>query len=105
MSACKAIWCGLLPTLTACAAAPAPGEWATPTERDAIATMHVSKCGSCHAPPVPKTRTRQHIEDAFSRHKKRVRLTDEEWAMMVDYLAMPEGNTARQPESAGAVDR
>jgi hypothetical protein len=105
MRARRAIWCGLLPCLVGCAAATASGGWATSRDRNAVATMHVSKCGSCHTPPEPRTRTRQHIEDAFSRHHKRVRLTDEEWAMMVDYLAMPEGNTARQPESAGAVDR
>ena len=63
----------------------------------AIAAIHVSKCGACHTAPDPKTRTRGHLEDALSRHRKRVRLTSDEWAEMIDYLAMPEGKTARQP--------
>ncbi len=92
------VW-GLLPSLAACAAAPAPSGSTAPTEGIAIAKVHASKCGSCHSPPQPDTRTREHIEDAFSRHKRRVRLTNEEWAMMVDYLAMPDGKTARQPGS------
>jgi hypothetical protein len=84
-----------LPSVLACAAAPAPGAGrAAPTSRTDIARVHVRKCGSCHTPPDPETRTREHIEEAFSRHKKRVRLTSEEWAMMVDYLAMPDQETA-----------
>ena len=83
-----------LPAMAACAAAPPP-DGAEP-ERPAIAAVHVSKCGSCHTPPDPRTRTREHLEDAFARHRRRVRLTRDEWAAMVDYLALPEGKTNRQ---------
>jgi hypothetical protein len=97
MTAKRALLWGLLPSLAACASAPSPGGSTASSDRNAIATVHTSKCGSCHAPPAPKTRTRDHLEEALSRHKRRVHLTREEWAAMVDYLAMPEGNTARQP--------
>src|ERR1700733_9772937 len=98
MTVRRALFCGLLPVLTACASGESvPGGSTASTERNTIATVHANKCGSCHTLPAPKTRTREHLEDAFSRHKKRVRLTREEWATMIDYLAMPEGNTARQP--------
>jgi hypothetical protein len=82
--------------MAACASAPPPSGSTTAAEQD-IAALHVSKCGCCHAAPGPKTRTREHLEEAFSRHKRRVHLTSDEWAEMVDYLAMPEGKTARQP--------
>jgi hypothetical protein len=77
--------------------APAQTGTAVAARDQAIASMHVTKCGACHTLPDPKTRTRRHLEEAFTRHKRRVHLTAEEWAAMVDYLAMPEGETARQP--------
>jgi hypothetical protein len=84
----------LLPALAACAAAPSAGS--SEPERPAIAAVHVSKCGSCHSLPDPRSRTREHLEDAFSRHKRRVRLTRDEWSAMIDYLAAPDGKTNRQ---------
>ena len=85
--------------LAGCTSAPAPRASSAPAGADqAIASMHVSKCGACHTLPSPQTRTRRHLEEAFTRHKRRVHLTTEEWEAMVDYLAMPpEGATARQP--------
>jgi hypothetical protein len=82
--------------LVACASETAPTGADAPSQ-NAIAALHTSRCGACHRAPDPKTRTREHLLDAFSRHKRRVHLTREEWAEMVDYLAMPEGQTARQP--------
>jgi hypothetical protein len=100
----------LLATLTlglgACGGAVQPGGGATqagggasamPPETRAIAAMHLSKCGSCHTRPEPRTRTREHLEDALSRHRKRVRMTADEWARMIDYLAMP-AQTAQAAE-------
>jgi hypothetical protein len=78
-----------------CGSAAPPARADEPEE--SIAVVHVSRCGGCHRLPDPKTRTREHLEDALSRHRKRVHLTSEEWAQMIDYLAMPEGKTARQP--------
>lgn len=89
-------WMALLPWLGACAAA-TPRDGSTAPAESAIATIHTSKCGACHTPPDPRTRTRAYVEEALSRHRKRVRLSSEEWAEMTNYLAIPEGKTARQP--------
>ena len=61
-----------------------------------IAEVHVEKCGACHSLPAPRTRSREHLEQAFARHHRRVHLTAEEWAAMVDYLAAPGGAVAVQ---------
>ncbi|MDP9150739.1 MAG: hypothetical protein M3O36_12480 [Myxococcota bacterium] len=53
-----------------------------------VSRLHTQKCGRCHAPPQPRTRTRDHLEAAFLRHKTRVRFTAEQWAAMIDYLAV-----------------
>jgi hypothetical protein len=86
----------LAPWLGACAAA-TPPDGTTASGESAIAAIHASKCGACHTPPDPRTRTREYVEQALSRHRKRVRLSSEEWAEMTNYLAIPEGKTARQP--------
>lgn len=82
-----------------CATAPAPGV-DVPSGEASIAAIHVSKCGACHTRPEPRTRTREHLEQAFSRHRRRLRLTQDEWAEMLDYLAVPEGATSHQPQAA-----
>jgi hypothetical protein len=99
MSARRAVflaWLVLAPSLGACSAARPPDGSTAPAER-AIAAIHASRCGACHTPPDPRTRTRQYALEALSRHRKRVRLSNDEWAEMANYLAIPEGKTARQP--------
>jgi hypothetical protein len=89
----------LMPVLSACAAStpngetPAGGRVATAEHFD-VAETHAHKCGRCHAPPEPKTRTREHLTDAFGRHQKRLHLTPAQWAAMVDYLEAPDASTA-----------
>jgi hypothetical protein len=39
--------------------------------------------------PEPRTRTRAQLEDAFSRHGKRVHMSHDDWQAMLDYLAAP----------------
>ncbi len=73
------------------ASAPDPNAAAAPP----IARIHKAKCGQCHKRVEPGLRTRVQLEDAFTRHRKRVHLTEEQWAQMVDYLAIP--------DSAGAA--
>jgi hypothetical protein len=63
----------------------------TADDDDGIAAIHAHKCGACHTPPEPRTRTREHVRDALGRHKNRVRLTSDEWSRMVEYLSAPEG--------------
>jgi hypothetical protein len=72
------------PVLLACATEPrADG----PSDVEHAAYIHRARCGSCHRPVEPGTRSREELVIALGRHKKRVRLSDAEWASMVDYLA------------------
>ena len=52
-----------------------------------IAGVWRTRCGKCHVRVEPGTRSREHIEEALSRHKNRVRLRDPEWSELVDFLA------------------
>ncbi|MEO8874652.1 MAG: hypothetical protein ABI461_03615 [Polyangiaceae bacterium] len=52
-----------------------------------VRAIHRSRCGNCHVRVEPGERTRAELESAFARHRKRVKMSDEEWARMVDYLA------------------
>jgi hypothetical protein len=61
-----------------------------------IARVHQSRCGACHTPVEPGQRSRAELASALARHGKRVRLTQGEWAQMIDYLA------ARENASLGA---
>jgi hypothetical protein len=62
----------------------------------AVASIRTSKCGVCHVPPQPGSRTRAHLEDAFTRHRTRVHLSNDQWAAMIDYLAGAAGATAQR---------
>ena len=55
-------------------------------ERAHISSVHLAKCGSCHTPVAPGSRARAEVEAALGRHRKRARLTDREWHLMIDYL-------------------
>ncbi|HZU81940.1 MAG TPA: hypothetical protein VE987_03440 [Polyangiaceae bacterium] len=83
--------CAATPQATTTTRAVAPLASAPAPASDAdIAAIHASKCGRCHAPPEPKTRTREHLADAFGRHRTRLRLSAEQWAALVDYLGAGE---------------
>ncbi len=75
---------------TGCSPDPALGPDAPP-----IARVWASRCGACHTPVEPGTRTRSHIEDALGRHHARVALSDDEWSEMRDFLARPEAADAK----------
>lgn len=47
--------------------------------------------------PEPRSRARAQLDAALGRHKNRVHLTPAQWAAMMDYLAMSDGSTLRQP--------
>lgn len=55
----------------------------------AVAGVWRSKCGSCHVPVEPGSRARTTLETALARHHKRLRLSDAQWAQLVDFLAAP----------------
>jgi len=79
--------CMMLTTAIACGS---PSGTASSPEPSPIARIHKAKCGACHQRVEPGQRTRAQLEDAFTRHRKRVHLTEEQWAQMVDYLAAPD---------------
>ncbi|MGD0524915.1 MAG: hypothetical protein ABSE49_07220 [Polyangiaceae bacterium] len=54
-----------------------------------IASLHSHQCGRCHVAPEPKTRTRAQLEEAFTRHDRRVHMSHDDWQAMIDYLAAP----------------
>jgi hypothetical protein len=71
------------PALLACGPPPhADGVGETARAAD----IHRAKCGSCHVPVEPGTRSREELTQALARHKKRVNLSDAEWASMIEYL-------------------
>ncbi len=51
--------------------------------------MHIyhSRCGACHVPVEPGTRTSAELELALAKHRKRVRLTELQWAELTKALA------------------
>jgi mono/diheme cytochrome c family protein len=78
----------VLVSLLLLAACTRPAETADSSSGMAAA-LHARKCGSCHVPVEPGTRSRSHLESAFARHEaeKRVRLSAQQWDAMVEYLA------------------
>jgi hypothetical protein len=91
---CVTVW-AVFPALIACGAS-TPSAGSPPAPDAAIAALHDRKCGACHAPPQPGTRTSEELEAAFTRHKKRVHLTSAQWRAMTEYLVAPPGPTAWQ---------
>ena len=52
-----------------------------------VAEIHHAHCGSCHTRVDPGQRTRAHLEKALVRHRSRVKMTEAQWALLVDYLS------------------
>jgi hypothetical protein len=87
----------LLSLGTGCAPEPS-----VPAGSPPIARVWKSRCGACHTPVEPGTRTKAHLDDALARHKSRVPLTDAEWAEMKDFLAGNSETAAAKPATATA---
>jgi hypothetical protein len=83
---------GLAAATVACAVAMgcAPESPETAAARKAhphAAELWGDKCGSCHVPVEPGTRSREALETALRRHRTRAKLTEGDWAELVDFLA------------------
>ncbi len=63
-----------------------PGPAVAP-QYEHVASVHRSRCGSCHTRVEPGARTRDQLEVALARHRTRVHLSEDDWNLMVDYLA------------------
>jgi len=64
----------------------APTQTANQSESAIVATYR-SRCSKCHVLVEPGTHERQELRLAFARHHKRVKLTDEHWTAMIEFLA------------------
>jgi hypothetical protein len=84
---------GLLLLATSAGLACAPPH--PPNAAPAIAATITTRCGSCHRAPVPGSGAREALGTALSRHRKRVRLTEDQWGAVLDYLA--QGSDATTP--------
>ena len=81
----------LVTVLAACVMTQLP-----PTER-----LRRSKCGACHIAPAAASLPRKELEAALTKHEKRVPLTAEEKAELIDYLAVkPPSDGEPKPSSA-----
>lgn len=85
--------------LVACGSASTSSSVASPhgthEEEPKVAGVWRSKCGACHVPVEPGSHSREQLETALSRHRKRVRLSEDQWAELVDFLAMPKQQAAK----------
>ena len=79
-------------------ASAASGPQAPARDAQPVAAMHRARCGKCHRPPEPGSHPRAFFEEALARHQNRVHLSPEEWSAITDYLAAPDGSTARQTD-------
>ncbi len=72
--------------LVACGGAQPPAD---APEAGGPAALNKAKCGACHAPFEPGVASKADLQPILQRHKDqdRAKLTDEQWAQMVDYLA------------------
>ena len=86
----------LAATLSACAGASGPAPIASSSENPSgAASVWKSKCGACHVPVEPGSRQRSELETALQRHRKRVRLSEDQWSGLVDFLSQSQGLQAK----------
>lgn len=73
--------------VSGCAPFESPTTTAAARAHPHAAELWSSKCGSCHVPVEPASRSREAIETALQRHRRRVRVSDRDWSELVDFLA------------------
>ena len=77
-----------------------PADLLSEVEGDRIAAIHRSKCGSCHTPVEPGSLQHDNAEAAMQRHRRRAKLSERDWANMVEFLSADSSHgrhTARVP--------
>jgi hypothetical protein len=68
--------------------APSAGDDATePPPTTSIAAVHRRKCGNCHTRVEPGLLPRATIEAAMVRHRRRAKLTNDQWAELIEFLS------------------
>jgi len=75
--------------LVACALGACAADWRAkvPPKYLEVAEIHHAACGNCHTRVEPGQRTRAHLEKALAKHHDRVKMTDAQWRLLVDYLS------------------
>ena len=63
-----------------------------------IAAVHRRKCGNCHTRVEPGLLPRATIEAAMVRHRRRAKLTNDQWAELIEFLSR--GGTAEPRHTA-----
>ena len=81
-------WACLASVVAGCAPAKSEPRVEPPTQAATISRVHKARCGSCHVRVEPGERSREELETAFTRHRTRVHLSEEQWGEMVEYLAV-----------------
>jgi len=69
---------------------PQQGSWSGPVgsaDRGHIVAIYQSRCGACHRHVAPGTEPPDRLQAELQRHRKRARLTDQEWAALGAFLA------------------
>jgi hypothetical protein len=83
------------------AATESPADLLPEVGGERIAAIHRSKCGSCHTPVEPGSLQRDDAAAAMQRHRRRARLSERDWADMVEFLSadgtLHARHTARVP--------
>ncbi len=73
----------------AVASRPEQGSWSAPAgqaDRAHIEAVYHSRCGACHRPVRPGSEPPDRLQAELLRHRKRARLTDQEWAGLGAFL-------------------
>jgi hypothetical protein len=67
-----------------------------------IVQIYLGRCGMCHERVAVGTHSRQDLDQALMRHRKRLRLSPEQWTQLVDYLAAQRNRPSRETASVTA---
>jgi hypothetical protein len=73
----------------AVAGRPEQGSWNAPVgsaDRAHIVAVYQSHCGACHRPVPPGSEPSDRLQAELIRHRKRARLTEQEWAGLNAFL-------------------
>jgi mono/diheme cytochrome c family protein len=72
-----------------CGTAGAGGSAAPESEATHIAVIYRNRCGACHRPVAPGSEPGDKLHAALLEHRKRTRLTEQEWSGIEAFLAPP----------------
>jgi len=87
----SAIGCGT-PGVAVSASVSAPGAQssAASPDRAHIVAVYRSHCGACHRPVAPGSEPNDRLAVELTKHHKRTRLSESEWAGLDAFLARPQ---------------